>query len=46
MLDATLNQIDDSKWSVKLNQSDPGIAAGQSVIFYWEEICYGAAVID
>lgn len=31
---------------IKLETEDPGVASGQSVIFYKDEICYGSAVID
>ena len=46
MIEATLTANTENAYEVKLTESDLGIAAGQSVIFYHDSICYGGAVID
>ncbi|MCH2206864.1 MAG: tRNA 2-thiouridine(34) synthase MnmA [Lentisphaerales bacterium] len=43
---AEIKHFDDDKIEVTLAEIDPGIAAGQSVIFYDGDYCLGRAVID
>jgi tRNA-specific 2-thiouridylase len=46
MNNAEITNIDNDKIEVNLAEVDPGIAAGQSVIFYDGDYCLGRAVID
>ena len=43
---AEISYISNEKLEVTLQEIDPGIAAGQSVIFYDGDYCLGRAVID
>ncbi|MCM8537991.1 MAG: tRNA 2-thiouridine(34) synthase MnmA [Lentisphaeraceae bacterium] len=43
---ANIQYISDDKLAVELDKTDPGIASGQSVIFYDGDYCLGRAVID
>ena len=44
--EARVEQVEKDRWRVKLADKDQGIAAGQSTVFYREDICLGSGVIE
>jgi tRNA-specific 2-thiouridylase len=43
---ASVHSLEGNRWEVRLEQKDQGIAAGQSAVFYREQVCLGTGVIE
>ena len=45
MYNCNLEFLNDNEASVKLDEADQGIAAGQFAVFYKDDLCLGGGVI-